>query len=130
MGKYKTIFTILLILAVFSICLPAYAESGVFSDMMEGMEKFNKQAGLPKSDINQMAGGIIKSVLSFLGIFALIIVMYGGFLWMISGSNEERKKSAKGVFVNGIIGLLIILLAYSIISYIFGVFETSTIVRE
>jgi len=130
MKNHSKILVFLLILAVFGITTPVYAESGVFSDMVEGLETFNKEAGLPKSDLNTMAATIIKSVLSFLGIFALIIVMYGGFLWMVSGSNEDRKKAAKGTFVNGIIGLIIILLAYTIVSYVFGMFEGAIISTE
>ena len=130
MKNHSKILVFLLILAVFSITTPVYAESGVFSDMVEGLENFNKEAGLPKSDLNTMAASIIKSVLSLLGIFALIIVMYGGFLWMVSGSNEDRKKAAKGTFVNGIIGLIIILLAYTIVSYVFGMFEGAIVSTE
>ncbi len=126
MKNIKTICTIYVILALLLISAPVFAQSGVFSDITDGLDTFNNEAGLPKTGLNNLVGTIIKQALSLLGIFTLIIVMYGGFLWMISGGNEERKKQARGVFVNGIIGLIIILLAYSIVSYVFNIFEGAT----
>ncbi|HUT22071.1 MAG TPA: hypothetical protein VMX18_01530 [Candidatus Bipolaricaulota bacterium] len=130
MKKARLIYTIYAIIALFIVALPAMTASGAFSDMQNGLEVFNQHAGLPQAGLNQLVGSIIKQALSLLGIFTLIIVMYGGFLWMISGANEDKKKEAKGVFVNGLIGLAIILMAYSAVNYIFDVFQSATMSIE
>ncbi|MFZ5364598.1 MAG: pilin [Patescibacteria group bacterium] len=126
MGKTSKKIIIFAILAGFLLTMatPVLAQSDVFSEMTAGLETVNNHAGLPKTSLKPLVGTIIKQVLSLLGIFTLIIVMYGGFLWMVSGGNEDRKKQAKGVFTNGLIGLVIILLAYSIVSYVFDLFQT------
>ena len=128
MGKvFKKCLILAIIVGIFAISMPVSAQTDIFSDMVDGMETFNHEAGLPKASLKPMIGTIIKQALSLLGIFTLIIVMYGGFLWMVSGGNEDRKTQAKGVFTNGLIGLVIILLAYSIVSYVFDVFQTAII---
>jgi len=47
-----------------------------------------------------------------------VFIVYGGAMWMTSGGNEEQIKKAKGMIVNAIIGLVIVLLAYAISSFI------------
>ena len=55
---------------------------------------------------------IINVALGFLGIIAVVIVLMGGFKYMISGGNEEKVGEAKKLIVSGIIGLAIILSAW------------------
>ncbi len=71
----------------------------------------------PKSPA-EIAGGIIKAVLTLLGIIALILIVYSGFLWMTAAGNEERLTKTKKVLTNAIIGLVIIVMAYSITHFV------------
>ncbi|MBI4778983.1 hypothetical protein HY797_00840 [Candidatus Falkowbacteria bacterium] len=75
-------------------------------------------------DIRMTVVDIIKIVLGFLGIIVVIIILYAGFKWMTAGGNEENVTEAKKMLTNGIIGLIIILSAYAlatfIISYMVG----------
>lgn len=63
---------------------------------------------------------IIKYVLSFLGVIFLILIIIGGYQWMTAGGNEEIIKKARARIINAVIGLAIILLAYTISRFIFG----------
>jgi len=56
-----------------------------------------------------------------LGLIALVIVLYAGFMWMTSGGNEEKISKAKKILSAGVIGLLIILASYAITSFILQV---------
>jgi len=73
--------------------------------------------GEPKS-IAEIVGGLIGVFLSMLGIIFLCLVIYGGFLWMISGGNESKVLKAKETLTSAIIGLLIILSAYAITTFV------------
>ncbi len=66
----------------------------------------------------EAAVGIINLVLSFLGLVAVVIVLIGGFKWMTAGGNEEKVGAAKKLLVGGLIGLVIVLLAWGISSWI------------
>ena len=66
----------------------------------------------------EAAVGIINLVLSFLGLVAVVIVLIGGFKWMTAGGNEEKVGSAKKLLVGGLIGLVIVLLAWGISTWI------------
>ncbi|KKW17395.1 MAG: hypothetical protein UY58_C0004G0019 [Candidatus Magasanikbacteria bacterium GW2011_GWA2_50_22] len=78
------------------------------------------QAGLalPATDIRIIIARIIRVALGFLGLLALILILYGGFLWMTSAGNEEQIGKAKKVLINATIGLVIILSAFAIVQFI------------
>jgi hypothetical protein len=79
----------------------------------------------PKSP-SIIIGTIINDVLIFLGVIFLILTIYGGFLWMTAGGNEETLKKAKKWIINAVIGLIIVLAAYSITSFVVGQIISST----
>lgn len=81
---------------------------------------------LGSGDARETAGRIINVALGFLGIIAVVIVLMGGFKYMISGGNEEKVGEAKKLIVSGIIGLAIILSAWAITSSVISNLVTAT----
>ena len=61
---------------------------------------------------------MIRVVLGFLGVIAVVLILYAGFKWMTSRGNEETIGDAKKTLIAGAIGLAIILLAYSLVSFV------------
>lgn len=75
--------------------------------------------GLSNSqDIRIIIAKIIRVVLGLLGIIAVGIIMYAGWLWMTSEGNEEKVTQAKKTLTNAVIGLIIILASFAIASFI------------
>lgn len=81
---------------------------------------FADATGLGQGDLNDTIGAIIRAALGFLGVIAVVIILFGGFKWMTAGGNEERVGEAKKLIIAGIIGLAIILSAYAIASFVIG----------
>ena len=67
-----------------------------------------------KSTIN----AIIQVILGFLGLLAVIIILWGGFIWMTAMGDEEKTKKAKDLIIAGIIGIIIILAAFAIAQFV------------
>lgn len=65
-----------------------------------------------------MVGRVINIFLSVVGIILVVLLVYGGYLWMTARGEEDRVKEAKSTIRNAVIGLVIILLAYSISSFV------------
>lgn len=76
--------------------------------------------GLGTRDVRDTIASIINVALGLLGIIAVVIVIYAGFLWMTAGGNDDQIKTAKGWMTGGIIGLVIVLSAYAIARFIVG----------
>jgi hypothetical protein len=77
------------------------------------------EANLGEIDLGVLISRIIRIVLSFLGIIFLVLIIFSGFRWMTSGGNEEAVKKAQGTIKTAIIGLVIVLAAYSITYFVF-----------
>lgn len=74
--------------------------------------------GLGNKDPRTIAASVINVVLGFLGIVAVVIILLGGFKWMTAAGNEDKVEEAKKLISAGIIGLVIILAAFGIASYV------------
>ncbi len=73
---------------------------------------------LASGDPRSMIGRIINIALGFLGAIAVLIIIYGGFVWMTSNGEEEKVSSAKKILRNGVIGLIIILCSWAIATFL------------
>lgn len=76
--------------------------------------------GLGTADLKTTVVNIINWVLGLLGIIAVVMILYGGFVWLTASGNEENVTKAKNVLSAAIIGLVIILLAWAIVNYVLG----------
>ncbi len=83
-----------------------------------GLNEVGNEIALVDGDPRVIAARIIRVALGFLGIIALGIVLYGGFVWMTSAGNEEKIATAKKILTNGLIGLVIIIMAFGITQYV------------
>ena len=83
-----------------------------------GLAEVGTSAGLPTQSLGVTIGKIVRTILSFLGIIAFGIVFYAGFLWMTARGNEDQVVRAKAIMRNGLIGLVIILVSYSLTQFI------------
>ncbi len=74
--------------------------------------------GLSKQDPRITIAKVIRVFLGFLGILAVSIIMYGGWLWMTSEGQPDKIDRAKKVLLNAVIGLIIVLSAFGITNFI------------
>ncbi len=70
------------------------------------------------ADPTTAIANIVSWVLSFVGILFLLLMIWGGFTWMTAAGNEEKIKTAQKIITSAVIGLIIVLAAYAITSYI------------
>lgn len=68
---------------------------------------------------------IIKYLLIFAGVVAVVMLVIGGFIWMTAGGNEEQAEKGRKALTNAVIGLVVVLMAYAIITII-----TSTLTKD
>jgi hypothetical protein len=119
---------IVLSLAIFSYADFSLAQSVADpgSSLQTGVAVIEQPLGLPSTDIRLVVAKIIRVALGLLGVVALALILYGGFLWMTAGGNEEQIGSAKKFLLNTAIGLAIILSAYAIVSFVISKLTDAT----
>lgn len=100
----------------------AYAQSATQGGYQGAIAKSDQAAavaGINKTgDLITIIGRIINIVLGFLGVILLILFLYAGFLWMTAGESAAKVEQAKTIMKNAVIGLVIIVAAFAITSYI------------
>lgn len=83
---------------------------------------------LPTGDdpVTEVVIPIIKWILGLLGLIAVIMIIYGGYLWLMAGGNEDQVTNAKKTIRAAVIGIAIVLLAYSISILVFNVITNAS----
>ncbi len=66
----------------------------------------------------QVYNTFLNAALYAVGIVAVIMVIYGGYLYMTSGANEGQKKKGRDILVWSIIGLAVVLTAAVIVNVV------------
>ncbi len=87
---------------------------------LQGAADLPGQAGLAlaSTDIRIIVARIIRVALGFLGIVAIVLILYGGYMYMTAAGNEERITTARKILINAVIGLAIILSALAIVQFV------------
>ena len=67
------------------------------------------------TDIKVILGTIIKVALSLVGSLTLLMLVWGGFLWLTSGGNPERVKKGTQTMLWAAIGVIIVFSSYFIV---------------
>lgn len=78
-------------------------------------------AGYAKATETTLAeniGFIIQVALSFVGTIFLVLVVYGGILWMTARGDEGQVDKSKEIIQRAVIGLVITVGAYSITAFV------------
>ncbi len=80
-----------------------------------------------KTSPDFIVAAVIQSVLSFLGIIFVVLMVYGGFLWMTAAGNDEQVEKAKNLITAAVIGVVIITAAYAISYFIISEVATKAL---
>ena len=91
---------------------------GAGSDAAVTENTLMTDTGLTGSDPRTVIANVINTILGFLGVVAVVIILMGGFKYMIAGGDETKIGEARALLVSGIIGLIIILGAFGIASFV------------
>lgn len=122
-SKINKVKNIIIISAVFMLAFFVLAQ-GAAADPSFGLNDTAKTAfggAIPVTDTpSTIIGKVVGSALAFIGILFLILMIYGGIIWMMARGNEQEVAKAKDLIVSAVIGLIIVLSAYAITAYIGG----------
>lgn len=113
------------ILATLLAFLPSFANAKTSLRASVDQVAGDTGAGLAKSNLPSLAGELINGALGLLGVVLLILLVYGGYTWMMASGNEEEVTKAKNIIRDAIIGLIIIMAAGAITYFITSKLESA-----
>ena len=77
----------------------------------------NVNTGSTKT-VPQAITAITNVLLFLLGAVAVIMLVIGGFKYVVSNGNAEQIKSAKNTIMYAIVGLVVAIVAYAVVSWV------------
>ena len=78
-----------------------------------------------KTSLEGRVGQILSVATTFLGVVFLGLMIYAGFIWMMSRGNEQEVAKAKNMIIYAVIGLVVVLSAYTITKLFYGLWWQS-----
>jgi len=111
------------LLVVMLLAAPAYAQIGaVSSDDCETLGLSCSGSGDSATSLLDTIRGIINIALSFAGVIALAVLVWGGISYILSLGEEAKVGKAKKMILYAIVGLLIIGLSAIIVNVVINFF--------
>ena len=109
------------LLAYIFFIKPAIAGSTAINGFINSATNTAGRSGLAQQNspyAEYIIGQYINNLLNFLGVAFIVLIVYGGILWMTAAGNDQRVEKAKKIIINSTIGLAIILLSKMISLFI------------
>lgn len=73
---------------------------------------------LPVTDPKLLIGQVINTALGLVGSIALLMFIYGGFVWMFSMGNTSKVQKGKDILIWSTAGLVVIFSAYALVKFV------------
>jgi len=87
------------------------------------LDEFRKGAGFmngESSSLSAQVANVIEVFLSLLGMIFVVLIIYSGYNWMTAGGDSGKVDNAKDTIKKAVVGLIIIISAYSITYFVFS----------
>lgn len=84
-----------------------------------GQAGFGIPSGTAPIDPRVVAVGVIRIVLSMVGFFFFLLMLYAGYLWITAYGQEEKIKQSLKLGRAAVLGLLVVIGSYAITVFVF-----------
>lgn len=126
---------IILMTSLFGILMSTSVLADSFAESQVGFKKGEIGASFGSGDVSidktkdvrLVIASAIKVFLGFMGIIFLVLIVYGGILWMTATGKDDQVNKAKSLLVSGIIGLIIVVSSFAVTKLLTGkIYEATT----
>lgn len=117
----KYFFIFILFSLIFFVVTPFVSASNLGdndSGSSSGGALLPNPLGEGRTDIREIIGFVIRAILGIVGSLALLVFVYGGFTWVISGGNEEKVRKGKDMIFWAALGIAVIFLSYAMVTFV------------
>ena len=111
----------------FNIAVASDAQEAVknaVSSVEKGFSSATVSGGSdPAVKTQELIGNAIKIFLGIVGTIALLVFIYSGIMWMLAGGKEAFVKKAESSMIWAALGLFVVFISYTIITYLVDKFR-------
>jgi len=73
---------------------------------------------IDKRPLAEVVLSMVNYFIGFLGFLAVVMFVYAGVLWVLSGGSEEQIGKAKKIMIYAALGIIVVILSFSIVRFI------------
>ncbi len=99
--------------------VPVFAQDKIKVEIkpVKGFEAFERiETG--EAVITEVAVRVVSFIMAFSGVIAMVFVIYGGWLILLSGGSEEKISGGKKILTWAVIGLAVIFTSYVVMNFV------------
>ena len=89
------------------------------SETLDSLDNIASNSRLDNDDLPTLLGQVLGAALSFAGVIFSLLMIYGGILWMTARGNEQQTTKALDIIMAAVIGLVIVLGSYALVTFVF-----------
>lgn len=93
-----------------------------FAENMPSLKPSDIGVTDPVTDANALLTNVLNTSYFWAGIVCVVIIVIAGFFYVTSNGNATNVKKAKDAILGAVIGLVVIILAFTITQFIVGRF--------
>jgi hypothetical protein len=138
MKKIKKILSLTAVFALMSGAVSAMSTSSSYANALqdgacdgvqtvlggEGLVSGGAGACAAEGEADSQLANTVNSLINLfsiiVGAVSVVMIIYGGFKYMTSGGSDDGTKAAKNTILYALVGLVIVLLAQTIVKFVFG----------
>jgi hypothetical protein len=122
MKKAKlALLSIAALVGIMTAAAPAYVGASPASQIQTGVD--NAGGGGETSNLGARVKTIVNILLYVLGAIAVVMIVIGGIRYTTSNGDSSAITSAKNTILYSVIGLIVAILAYSIVNFVLTQFK-------
>ena len=76
-----------------------------------------------KESVEPIVGTVVNVLLFIVGTISVIMVIFAGIMYTISGGDSGRVAKAKNMLIYAIVGLIVSFLAFALVNWVFNLFK-------
>jgi hypothetical protein len=120
-SKVKVIVTTSFVLLVTAVITPAPVFGLSLMDVINGNYRGQGQPDALFDGSTAIIPRIINLMLFIVGILAIIMLIFGGIRYAVSGGDKNRVDNAKNTILYAIVGLIVAILGYAVVNWVVSV---------
>jgi hypothetical protein len=91
------------------------------------IQDFGGSVGLGTADLKTTVVNAVSWALGVLALVAVVFIIVGGFQWLTAAGNEERVELAKKTISSAVVGMVLVLMSWAIVTFIVNTTRNVTV---
>jgi amino acid transporter len=101
------------------LCLASALDTKVIGQNLQQTQAITQNNFNTQTKVGDVIATVIQTFIGLLGMIFIVLIVYAGYSWLTAAGDEAKVTKARETLQRAVIGLVIVLAAYSITYFVF-----------